>query len=113
MYRHELKKAAKSLVYALSGHSFNLAMLDSCTVPPIRNCVDIIKAFTLWVKHSAKREGLLKKIIEKRSQIGTKQQSLLNVCVTRWVENFDGWECFSQYHPFLIEMCEVIIAIWQ
>ncbi len=84
-------------------------MLDSGTVPPIRNCVDIIKAFTLWVKHSAKREGLFKKIIEKRSQIGTKQQSLLNVCVTRWVENIDGWERFSQYHPFLIEICEVII----
>ncbi len=31
-------------------------------------------------------------------------KTLLNVCVTRWVENIDGWERFSQYHPFLIEM---------
>ncbi len=104
------EKQPKALYTHCAGHSFNLAILDSCTVPPIRNCVDIIKAFTLWVKHSAKREGLLKKIIEKRSQIGTKQQSLLNVCVTRWVENIDGgWQRFSQYHPFLIEMGEVII----
>ncbi len=31
-------------------------------------------------------------------------KTLLNVCVTRWVENIDGWERFSQYPPFLIEM---------
>ena len=31
----------------------------------------------------------------------------LNVCITRWVENIDGWERFSLVHPFLIEMCEL------
>ena len=34
---------------------------------------------------------------------------LLNVCITRWVENIDGWERFALSHPFLLHMCEVII----
>ena len=25
------------------------------------------------------------------------------------MENVDGWERFPQYHPFLIELCEVIM----
>ena len=81
--------------------AFNLAILNSCSVPSIRNCIDQIKGFTLWIKCSTKREGLLKAIIGKRSQVGTNRASILNVCVTRWVENIDGWERFSQYHPSL------------
>ena len=34
---------------------------------------------------------------------------LLNVCITRWVENIDGWERFTLCHPFLAHMCEVIL----
>ena len=34
---------------------------------------------------------------------------ILNVCITRWVENIDGWERFSRSHPFLVEMLEVIV----
>ena len=34
---------------------------------------------------------------------------LLNTCITRWVENIDGWERFSLAHPFLVTMCEVIL----
>ena len=55
------QKQPKALYTHCAGHSLNLAILDSCSVPPIRNCIDQIKAFTLWVKHSAKRESLLKK----------------------------------------------------
>ena len=34
---------------------------------------------------------------------------LLNVCVTRWVENIDGWDRFSTTHPYFVKMCEVIL----
>ena len=33
----------------------------------------------------------------------------LNVCITRWVENIDGWERFTLAHPFLVTLCEAII----
>ena len=34
---------------------------------------------------------------------------LLNVCITLWVENIEGWERFCLSHPFILHMCEVII----
>lgn len=48
----------------------------------IRNYIDQIKSFMLWIKYSAKREGLLKTIIQKGSQIGANRSSLLNICIT-------------------------------
>ncbi len=103
------EKQPKALYTHCAGHSLNLAILNSCSVPPIRNCIDQIKGFTIWIKYSPKREGLLKAIVSKRSQVGINRSSILNVCVTRWVENIDGWERFAQYHPFLIELCEVVL----
>ncbi len=40
---------------------------------------------------------------------GTSRTPLLNVCITRWVENIEGWERFTLCHPFLVKMCEVIL----
>ena len=31
------------------------------------------------------------------------EHPLLNICITRWVENIDGLERFSLTHPFLIK----------
>ena len=77
----------------------------------MRNCIDQIKDYTLWLKASPKREGRLKSIYEHGIQQTTisLHSPLLNVCVTRWVENIDGWDQFSLCHPFLCETCEVII----
>ena len=79
--------------------------------PSIRNCVSVIKAITLWIKASPKREGLLKQVCARQQQDGAANRApLLNVCITRWVENIEGWERFMQCHPFLIEMCGVMIS---
>ena len=54
-----------------------------------------------------KREGLLKAICEAKQQCGSQCYTPpLNVCVTRWAENIDGWERFALTHPFLVLMCE-------
>ena len=94
-----------------AGHSFNLAITNSCSVPPVRNCIDQIKNLTGWIKHSPKREGLLKAVYQKGVQAGTNQSRnpILNVCITHWVENIAGRERFCLSHPFLIHMCEVIV----
>ena len=36
-------------------------------------------------------------------------QQVDKLCITRWVENIDGWERFSLAHPFLVKMFEVIL----
>ena len=66
---------------------------------------------TIWIKYSPKREGLLKCVYEHRIMEGasSNRNPILNVCVTRWIENIDGWERFSLSHPFLVEMLEIII----
>lgn len=45
-----------------AGHSFNLAIVSSCTIPCVRNCIDIVKSLTISIKSSPKREGLLKRV---------------------------------------------------
>ena len=84
-------------------------MISSCSVLIVRNAIDHIKSLTLWIKASAKRERLLKAIYQKGIQSASSRAPLLNVCITRWVENIDGWERFSLSHPFLVGMWEVII----
>ncbi len=53
------------------------------------------------------RAELLKAVVDSRVHT-TSRVPLLNTCITRWVENIEGWERFSLAHPFFIKMCEVI-----
>lgn len=100
----------KAVYTHCAGHSLNLAIINSCSVPCISNCIDQIKSLTLFVKNSPKRDGLLKAIVSTNTVHDTSKRSpLLNVCITRWLENIDGWERFSTAHPFLVKMCEVIL----
>ena len=105
------QKQPKAWCTHCAGHSLNLVIATSCGVPIIRNCIDSVKAMTLWVKASPKRERLLRAIYQKGVQEGitSSRAPLLNVCMTRWVENIDGWERFTLCHPFLVHMCEVIL----
>ena len=97
-----LEKQPKALYTHCAGHSLNLAIVSSCSVPPIRNCIDEIKSLVLWIKRSPKREGLLKAIVAQNTHVSSRAL-LLNICITRWVENIDGRERFSLAHPFLIQ----------
>ena len=83
-------------------------IVKSCSVPEIRNCTDSIKSTTIWVKYSPKREVLLKAIAGECIYPAS-TQTLLNICITRWVESIDGWEHFSLAHPFLVKIFEVIL----
>ena len=91
-----------------AGHSINLVIQNPCCVPCISNCIDQIKSLTLFVKHSHKQEGLLAIASNKMLVHTSSRNPLLNTCITRWVENIDGWERFSLAHPFLVKTCEVI-----
>ena len=99
----------KAVYTHCAGHSLNLVVMKSCSITPIRNCIDNIKSFTLWIKYSPKREGLLKKICSSGSQGISSRSPILNVCITRWIENIDGWERFCLCHPFMVQMCEFIL----
>jgi hypothetical protein len=108
--RRILDKQPKAVYTHCSGHSLNLVIAKTCEEPCIRNCISVIKAITLWIRASPKREGLLKEVCKRQQQVGVAHRApLLNVCITRWVENLDGWQRFMQCYPYLIEMCEAIV----
>ena len=94
-----------------AGHSLNLAIVTSCSILPIQRCISQVKSMTHWIKASSKREGFLKTIVHEgiQSGVGVSRTPILNVCITRWVENIDGWERFSLCHLFLVQLCEAII----
>ena len=102
------EKQPKAVYTHCASHSLNLVIVKSCSVPEIRNCIDSIKSTTIWVKYSPKREALLKAIAGECIYPASRQ-TLLNICITCWVENIDGWEHFSLAHPFLVNMFEVIL----
>ena len=105
-------KQPKAIYTHCAGHSFNLAILSSCTLPPIRNCIDQVKSITLWTKNSPKRDALLKAVVDTYGNMhssSTSHTPLLYVCISRWVENIEGWERFTLSHPYLVKMCEVIL----
>ena len=51
-----------------AGHSLNLVILSSCSVLGIKNAISQVKSITLWIKASAKREGLFMKMKRKDHQ---------------------------------------------
>ena len=62
------EKQPKAIYIHCAGHSFNLTVLSSCSIPLIRNCIDQIKSLTIFVKKSPERgKRLLKAIASKNS----------------------------------------------
>ncbi|XP_011404168.1 PREDICTED: zinc finger MYM-type protein 1-like [Amphimedon queenslandica] len=58
------EKQLKVLYTHCAGHSINLVIASSCSIPIVGNCIDVIKGITLYIKYSPTREGLLKAIIQ-------------------------------------------------
>ena len=98
-----LEKQPKAIYTHCAGHYFNLVVLSSCSIPSIRNCINQIKSLTISVKNLQRVERVFLKQLHctsKNSMSSHGRAPLLNVCVTRWVENIDGWDRFSTAHPF-------------
>lgn len=93
-----------------SGHSLNLVLSKSCTLPEIRNVLDRLKHCCHFFLSSPKRNGLLEKLIDKNvhSIHESKRKSLLDLCKTRWAERHGAYQHFYQAFLFIVEALEVI-----
>ena len=49
--------------------------------------------------YSAKREGFLREVVSQGISASSRA-TLLNICITHWVENRDGWESFFLFIHF-------------
>ena len=52
----------KALYTHCAGHSLNLAIVNSCSITPMHNCINRIKGIAIWIKLSPKQELLLKAV---------------------------------------------------
>ena len=53
-----IKERLTNAIYMHSaGHSLNLAIMKSCSIPPIRNFVEKKKEFTIWIQYSCEKGG--------------------------------------------------------
>ena len=54
-------------------HSLNLAIVNSCSITPMQNCISQIKGNTIWIKSSPNRKSCSKQCITKGIQEGATQ----------------------------------------
>ena len=51
---------------------------------------------------------LLKEVVKQNPHYDRGQKVMFDLCVTRWVENLDGYSMFLVTLPFIVETLEVI-----
>ena len=52
---------------------------------------------------------LLKEFVKQNPLYARGQKVMFDLCVTRWVENLDGYSMFLVILPFIVETLEVIV----
>ena len=55
-----------------------------------------------------KENELLRDVVKENPHFSEHQKPNFDVCVTRWVENVDGYNMFLIVYPFIIEAPEVM-----
>ena len=51
---------------------------------------------------------LLQEVVQQNPNYSKQQKVIFNVCITRWVENLDGYNQFLLAYPYIVESLEVI-----
>ena len=51
---------------------------------------------------------LLQEVVQQNPNCSKQQKVIFNVCITRWVENLDGYNQFLLAYPYIVESLEVI-----
>ena len=101
--QNQIRDRHPNAVYThCAGHSLNLVIVSSCSAPPVQNCiVQIVFDSVDQIFSKARRtsEGSLSAWCSTSTCA-----PILNVCITCWVENIDGWELFFLSHPFLVQL---------
>ncbi|XP_050528122.1 52 kDa repressor of the inhibitor of the protein kinase-like [Daktulosphaira vitifoliae] len=87
----------QALYVHCAAHLFNLTISKSCTIPEIRNCIGSITSIISFFQKSPIRSEVFKKFI-KHLIPGTRHETLLKMCETRWVERHDSLLRFKELY---------------
>ena len=86
------------------GHNLALNICTACKLV-IRNVLDTVKDTCMFVRGS-KKMSLLRDVVKNNPHFSEHQQPIFDICVTRWVENLDGYNMFLIVYAFIIEALE-------
>lgn len=90
-----------------SSHTLNLCLSDASNIPPIRNCMGIIKEVCGFFHMSAKRTEILKLTISECCP-EQKKKKLISLCETRWVERHDSVLLFKELlEPIMLSLLKI------
>ena len=104
-----LRKFPKALYMHCSSNTLYLVVCHGENVPEISNCIGTIKEVTNFVKGSAKRMTLFKKIATCVS--GSARKTLLGLRETRLVEHHEAAVQFVEMIPAMLEIFEDM-SLW-
>lgn len=93
----------RALYVHCSAHSLNLALLHSCKLPSIRNCLGTVSSICTYVRASPQRTNQLQDEVLHETQ---ENKSVLSFCQTRWVESHDALQRFLELYTPIIRFLE-------
>ena len=105
-----IKRLCPKAIYThCCGHNLALVVVTACKIPVIRNVLTIMKdASSMFVKGSKKMTLLKEVVVNLNHHYPHGKNVVFDICVTRWVENMEGYELMIFALPYIIETFEVI-----
>ena len=84
-----------------AAHALNLCVVKCCSIPEIRNTMDVADSVYRFFAYSPKRQLCLEKWVEEILE-GEKRRKIKSVCKTRWVERHQAFEVFLDLYQPLV-----------
>ena len=98
---HTIEIIPTALYVHCAAHSLNLAVSNSCDLPPIRNCMGTIASVYNFF-NAPKRQNVLRSTITTILPT-TESHRLVQVCATRWVDRHESVSVFSNLQHAVVE----------
>ena len=97
----------KALFILCAVHVLYLCIVKCCSIPDIRNTMDIADCISRFFAYSPKRQLCLEKSIHDVPE-GEHRKRLKSVCKTRWAERHEAFEIFLNFFQPLVHCLEEI-----
>eukprot|EP00112_Aurelia_sp_Birch-Aquarium-sp1_P013364 Seg2834.3 transcript_id=Seg2834.3/GoldUCD/mRNA.D3Y31 product="52 kDa repressor of the inhibitor of the protein kinase" protein_id=Seg2834.3/GoldUCD/D3Y31 len=97
----------KAVYVHCASHRLNLAVAGACDLQIVRNMMSSVRVVSDFFNNSPKRQSLLeKRIVETMPE--QKQNTLIDVCRTRWILRIDGLIRFEELFESIMDSLEII-----
>ena len=83
----------KAVYTHCAAHVLNLCVVKCCSIPEVRNTMDIGDRICCFFALSLKRQLAFERFVEEVLD-GEKRRRLKSICKTRWVERHEAFEVF-------------------